>query len=247
MRTLFTIWAWIAIMGCSITCFFFQLVALPLTYPFDRQRRVVGRSYRWAAIISSKLNPWWRFRIKGPLPTALPERCVCVSNHRSHADPFLISYLPWEMKWLGKRVLFRIPFIGWSMHLAGDIPVRRGDRASASVSMARCADYLRQGMPIMIFPEGTRSKTNTLLPFKSGAFRLAIETGASILPMAVIGTHTAIKKHDWRLDRADAHVVVGEPISTDGLTNDDMHALRAKVRQAIIDLLIADGAPPDGD
>ena len=246
MQTVCTVWAWVAVMGCSITCFFFQLVALPLTYPFDRQRHVVGRSYRWAAIISSKLNPLWRFRIKGPLPSALPERFICISNHRSHADPFLISYLPWEMKWLGKRVVFSIPFIGWAMHLAGDIPVRRGERASATVAMARCAAYLRKGMGIMIFPEGTRSKTNALLPFKSGAFRLAIETGAAILPVAVIGTHTAMKKHDWRIDRSDAVVVVGEPIPTDGLTADDMHGLRAKARQAIIDLLTANGAPPDG-
>ncbi len=247
MRTVFTLWSWLAVLLCAATCFVFQVVALPLTYPFDRQRRLVGRSYRWAAIAATFLNPLWRFRIEGPVPKTLPERFVCVSNHRSHADPFIISRLPWEMKWLGKKSLFRIPFIGWCMALAGDIPVRRGNRASALAAMGRCAELVRNGMPVMIFPEGTRSKTNALLPFKSGAFRLAIETQADILPLAVMGTQDALQKHDWRFNRADARVVVGEPISTVGLTLEDMDALRTRVRAALVAILTHHGAPPDGN
>jgi len=247
MRTVFTLWSWLAVLLCAAACFFFQVVALPLTYPFDRQRRVVGRAYRLTAVIAGVLNPLWRFRTEGPVPAKLPERFVCISNHRSHADPFLISRLPWEMKWLGKRVLFRIPFIGWSMSLAGDIPVRRGDKTSAVAAMERCARYVRDGMPVMIFPEGTRSKTNALLPFKSGAFRLAIETQADILPLAVIGTQDALQKHDWRFNRADARVVVGAPISTAGMNLDDMNALRSLARAEIVSLLTHHGAPPDGN
>jgi len=245
MRTVFTLWSWLAVLSSAVTCFVFQLIALPLTYPFDRQRYIVGRSYRWAAIVSTFLNPLWRFRIKAPLPTDVPKRFVCISNHRSHADPFLISRLPWEMKWLGKKELFSIPFVGWCMALAGDIPVRRGDKKSAVAAMAQCAKYVRNGMPVMIFPEGTRSKTNALLPFKNGAFRLAIETQADILPLAVIGTQDALKKHDWRFNRADARVVVGTPISTVDMTLDDLDELRSAARGAIVALLAENGAPPD--
>src|SRR5690606_8565255 len=102
-------------------------------------------------------------------------------NHESNADPFLISFLPWEMKWLAKASLFRVPVVGWCFRLAGDIPVHRGDAGSARTAMARCRGWIERGVPVMIFPEGTRSRTEELLPFKDGAFRLAVETGASIL------------------------------------------------------------------
>src|SRR5699024_1086674 len=96
----------------------------------------------------------------------------------------LISYLPWEMKWLGKASLFWIPFIGWSMWLAGDIKLHRGDRSSAKDAMKTCRNWLTLGANVMIFPEGTRSRTGTTGDFKDGAFRLAIETGSDVLPLA---------------------------------------------------------------
>jgi 1-acyl-sn-glycerol-3-phosphate acyltransferase len=80
---------------------------------------------------------------------------VFVSNHESQADPFLISFLPWEMKWLAKASLFRIPVAGWSMALAGDVPIRRGNDRSASEAMGQCARWLERGVPVVISP--TRS------------------------------------------------------------------------------------------
>ena len=85
----------------------------------------------------------------------------------------------------------------------------------------------------MIFPEGTRSATAELLPFKDGAFRLAIDAGVPILPLAVHGTATALPKHDWRFGRSTAVVSVLEPVDTTGLTPTDVPALKAKVRQMI--------------
>ena len=86
----------------------------------------------------------------------------------------------------------------------------------------------------MIFPEGTRSKTAELLPFKDGAFRLAIETGVPILPLALSGTGTALPKHGWRFGRSAAEVRVLEPVETAGLTLGDVPALKARVREQII-------------
>jgi 1-acyl-sn-glycerol-3-phosphate acyltransferase len=96
---------------------------------------------------------------------------VVVSNHESFADILLISHLPWEMKWLSKAELFRIPVMGWMMWLAGDIPVKRGFGPSAVEAMERCREALRRRVSVMIFPEGTRSRTAELLPFRDGAFR----------------------------------------------------------------------------
>ena len=85
----------------------------------------------------------------------------------------------------------------------------------------------------MIFPEGTRSKTDELLPFKDGAFRLAIETGADIWPLAVAGTRTALPKYSWKLGHARGLDTIGEPISTEGLTLEDTETLKQKARREV--------------
>src|SRR5262249_24056523 len=92
-------------------------------------------------------------------------------------------------------------------------PPRR-QRPGRGGAMAACARWLARGMPVMLFPEGTRSKVGQLLPFKDGAFRLAIETGAELLPLAVAGTGTALPKHSWKFGRAQGRVTVGTPIPT---------------------------------
>jgi len=102
--------------------------------------------------------------------------------------------------------------------------------------MARCRRYLEGGTPVMIFPEGTRSLDGELGPFKDGAFQLAIEAGADILPLAVAGTAAAMPKHDWRFGQARAYVAVGTPISTLGMTLEDLPALKEQVRAEILAL-----------
>lgn len=236
MNALLSIWTWLEIALMSLVGFCIQLVLAVFTWPFDRRRVITGRCLRLVAVVSSKLTPYWRFGVHGPLPRPRPSRTVVVSNHESNADPFLISHLPWEMKWLGKASLFKIPVVGWSMWLAGDIPVTRGDQESAKGAMTRCARWLEKGMPVMIFPEGTRSKTEELLPFKDGAFRLAIELGADVLPLAVSGTRRALPKHSWRFARARGLVTVGTPISTQGMTQSDVERLKAMAREQILAL-----------
>jgi len=138
------------------------------------------------------------------------------------------------MKWLSKAELFRIPVMGWLMQLAGDVPVKRGFGPSAIEAIARCREILAQRVSVMIFPEGTRSPTADLLPFKDGAFRLAIDAGIPILPLALHGTANALPRHDWRFGRSTAVVEVLEPVETAGLTPADVPALKQRVRATII-------------
>ena len=233
MNALLSAWSWVAIGLVGIVGFFVQLLLFMVTFPFDRRRAIVGRSFRLNGVVSSWLNPFWNFRVEGPLPSPLPRRTVLVCNHESTADPFLISRLPWEMKWLSKSVLFFVPFIGWSMWLAGDVPVRRSRRESGREAIARCALWLKKGMPVMIFPEGTRARDDEMLPFKDGAFRLAIEEQADVLPIAIAGTRKAVPKKDWRFGSSRARVTVGQPISTTGMTLDDLERLKAEARAQI--------------
>jgi 1-acyl-sn-glycerol-3-phosphate acyltransferase len=233
MQRLISVLLWISIAILASVWMVWMAIVFVFTAPFDPGRYTVGRWFRRAAVTCVKINPLWRFRTSG-VRVGDPRRpYVAVANHESVADIFLISMLPWEMKWLSKEEIFKIPVMGWMMRMAGDIAVRRGERSSRAEALEECHDRLRKKVSVMILPEGTRSKTRELLPFKDGAFRLAIEEGCPILPMAVAGTRHAMAKGSLLFNRTVAEVRVLQPIPTEGLTLDDIPALRERVRALI--------------
>ncbi len=233
MRRVLSALKWGQILGVSVGGFFVQAPLFVLTRAFDKQRRYAGRFFRLEAVAAARVSPFWNFAIHGDFPKRLDRPTVVVANHESNADVFLISHLPWEMKWLAKASLFKVPFVGWGMKLAGDIPVRRGERGAGSEALERCGEWLEKGMPVCIFPEGTRSKTGELGEFKDGAFRLAIDKGADVLPLAVAGTRRALPKGSWVFAKSKGLVKVGTPISTAGMTRADVPSLKAEVRAQI--------------
>ena len=180
-QSIVSLWAWLVLVVCVLLWFPILLVLAIITVPFDPGRYLVGLLFRKIGPVMATLNPLWHFRYIGQVPGNPRRPYVVVSNHESFTDILLISHLPWEMKWLSKAELFRIPIMGWMMWLVGDIPVKRGFGPSAIEAMARCRKALANRVSVMIFPEGTRSRTAELLPFKDGAFRLAIEAGVPIL------------------------------------------------------------------
>lgn len=241
MITIASLWSWL-VLGVVVAIWLpMMLVVRLVTFPFDKPRYWTGFLFRKLAVAHQRLNPLWSFHVSGNLPDDPRRPYIVVSNHESFVDILLISHLPWEMKWLSKIEMFKIPFVGWMMRLAGDIPLRRGESASAVTAMAACKDRLDQKVSVMIFPEGTRSTGEGLGTFKDGAFRLAIETGTEILPLAVHGTRTALRKHDWRLGRSNAEVRVLEPMSVAGLGSGDIADLRDRVRSRIATELVEMG------
>jgi 1-acyl-sn-glycerol-3-phosphate acyltransferase len=233
-QALASIWAWFVLATCLVL-WMPLMAAVRLVTLSDPGRYAVGYLFRRIGPVMATLHPLWRFRASGTPPADPRRPYVVVSNHESFADILLISHLPWEMKWLSKAELFKVPVLGWLMRLAGDIPVRRGEGRSAVEALQRCRTVLKQRVSVMIFPEGTRSPTRDMLPFKDGAFRLAIDAGVPVLPIAVSGTGTALPKHGWLFGRAKAEVRVLEPIETTGLTVKDVHALRERVRKMILE------------
>ncbi|MGH7465177.1 MAG: lysophospholipid acyltransferase family protein, partial [Longimicrobiales bacterium] len=208
-------------------------VLYAVTVPFDPGRYTVGLWFRRAAIVFVALNPLWRFRTSGVRVKDPRRPYVAVSNHESYADIFLISHLPWEMKWLSKAEIMRMPLMGWMMRMAGDIAVYRGSSRSRSEAANGIRDRLSKRVSVMVMPEGTRSPTDELLPFRDGAFRIAVEMGLPILPIAVAGTRTAMAKGSFRFHRATAEARVLEPVETTGMTQDDVPRLRNEVRDRI--------------
>jgi 1-acyl-sn-glycerol-3-phosphate acyltransferase len=200
----------------------------------DPGRYAVGRCFRLAAAVCVRLNPFWDFRVSG-VRIADPRRpYVGVSNHESMADVFLLGQLPWEMKWLSKEEVFRLPVLGWMMRMAGDIAVRRDHAGSRAAALDEVRDRLRKRVSVMIMPEGTRSRTGEVLPFRDGAFRVAVEAGAPILPVAVAGTRDSLPRGSLLFRRARGEARVLAPVATAGLTQDDVPELRDRVREMIV-------------
>jgi 1-acyl-sn-glycerol-3-phosphate acyltransferase len=235
MRTLTSLVLWVVVGVLALLWLPLLTVIFLVTAPFDPGRYVAGRWFRRAAVAIVKVIPLWDFRIEGKLIDDPRRPYVAVSNHESYADIFLISHLPWEMKWLSKVEIFRIPVMGWMMKMAGDIEVHRGDRGSRARAMDDVRDRLEKRVSVMIMPEGTRSPTHELLPFRDGAFRIAVKAGVPILPLAVAGTRGAMARGSFRFERARAVVRVLEPVETAGLTQADVPALRDRVREMIVD------------
>ncbi len=207
-------------------------VTLLLTFPFDRNRVVAGRLLRLCGALVSRSFPFWRIRIDGRWPRGRGAYVV-VANHNSFLDIFVLSNIPHEMKWVAKKSLFRIPWVGWCFHMSGDIPLERGDAGSALSVLNRARRYLDRGMSVMLFPEGTRSRDGRMLQFKSGAFKLAIDAGVPVLPIAVSGTAHGMPKGSPWVRPARIHVQILDPVPVSGLGERDVLRLRDEVRGRI--------------
>lgn len=231
--TLISLWVWLVFGLTTLVIFPVMLVLYVLTIWRDPGRYLVGRAFRMIGVVTFRINPLWSVRISGVSVENPRLPYVVVSNHESFADILLLCNLPWEMKWMSKIEILRIPYLGWMMRLAGDIPIDRGSRESAGKAMELSRKSLKDHVSVMIFPEGTRSTGDDMLPFKDGAFRLALKTGTPILPLALVGTRDALAKHDWRFGPADAEVRVLPPVDVTGLTLKDTEVLKQRVRGMI--------------
>jgi 1-acyl-sn-glycerol-3-phosphate acyltransferase len=236
-RTVFSVWSWFALGIIVLVWTPMVAVTRLVTMPFDHGAYAAGYLFRKLTVVHQKLTPLWTFRTSGHLPDDMRRPYVVVSNHESFVDILLISHLPFEMKWMSKTEMFKIPWVGWGMRLAGDIELDRSDARAGAHALIESRERLKNHVSVMIFPEGTRSENGELQDFKDGAFRLAVQLGLPILPLAVIGTRDALVKHDWRFGYSKAEVRVLEPIETTGLTKRDAPLLRDRTRDAIAEAL----------
>jgi 1-acyl-sn-glycerol-3-phosphate acyltransferase len=161
---------------------------------------------------------------------------VYCANHQSNVDPpLLFTALHPRMHILYKHEIDRIPLLARAFRMGGFIPIDRRRKESAMRSIELGSESLRSGNSFLIFPEGTRSKTDDLLPFKKGGFIMAIKAGAPIVPVAVQGGREAMRKGSAIIRPVTVSVRVGQPIETAGVSLDDRDALIVRVRAAIDD------------
>jgi 1-acyl-sn-glycerol-3-phosphate acyltransferase len=159
------------------------------------------------------------------------------SNHSSMFDIWaLFATLPDSVRFVAKRELFKIPLLGGAMRAAGHIPIDRAARKKAFEAYDEAARTIQRGSSAIVFPEGTRSRTGELLPFKNAPFGLAIAAQVPIIPIYVHHTFEILPKGAWRLRPQPIRLLVGEPIATAGLAPDDREELRDRVRAAMVAL-----------
>ena len=179
-----------------------------------------------------------RFRVAGREHLPTTRSAVYCANHQSNVDPpVLFKALHRQLHFLYKHEIDRIPILPRAFRIAGFIPVDRRNRAAAMQSIDTAAASIRAGASFVIFPEGTRSKTDELLPFKKGGFVMAIRAQAPIVPVAVQGGRAAMRKGSWIIRPVTVSIRVGAPIETAGLGLDDRDDLILRVRRQIETLL----------
>ena len=231
----------------SIIYWAFFLLMLPLlvlpaviiwaiTFPFDRRLVILHMYSCFWGCFYIYMNPIWKVRFEGRKRLPWRESVVIVTNHASLVDILVLYALYRPYKWVSKASNFKLPFIGWNMRLNRYVPLVRGNRESVLQMMDMCRDYLNSGNSVLIFPEGTRSKTGALQPFKDGAFQLAMETGRPVVPIAVTGTSRTLPKHGLILrDAMDARVEVLEPLQPEDF--EDVAGLRDAAHAALTEAL----------
>lgn len=164
---------------------------------------------------------------------------IFMSNHVSNLDPpILVPLIPRRTSVLVKKELFRVPILGRAMRLASLVPVDRSNREAAISSLRTAAEVLGKGIPMTIFVEGTRSLDGRLLPFKKGPFYLAMESGAPVVPVTLVGTHRILPKRRFGIRRGEATVVFHPPL--DAKQFSDRDTLLAAVHDAIESALPAE-------
>jgi 1-acyl-sn-glycerol-3-phosphate acyltransferase len=228
-------------LGFLLLTFPVALLVRLLTWPFDPGRTWVSGSLRALGQGMVRCSPLWRVSVEGALPPA-PGAFVVVPNHRSLVDALAIAFLPRDLKWIGKRSVFMVPWLGWAFHLAGYVPVLRGDRGSGAGALRRLRRYLASGQPVGLFAEGTRSRDGALRPFKAGPFKLAIEAGVPIYPVAISGASEAMPADTLWIRPAMIRVRILAPVATTGLVVADVDALREAVRTRLAEALGEDPA-----
>lgn len=224
-----TIFVW----SCIVMATLILGVLVLITYPFDRKGRIGhGCARLWGRIallangVKVKVEGLEKIKGKGPF--------IFMSNHQGSYDIFaLLGYLPFHFKWLAKKELFSIPFLGWTMSAAGYIRLDRQGTRETVEAMNQAAQRIRDGMSVVLFPEGSRSPDGLIQPFKKGGFTLAMKSKVPIVPLSIAGSREIMPKDRLTASAGEIRIRVGDPIETEPYSIRDRTVLMERVSETI--------------
>ncbi|MGZ3536299.1 MAG: lysophospholipid acyltransferase family protein [Thermodesulfobacteriota bacterium] len=226
IRTIF-VWSCVVIATLALGVFAF------ITYPFDRKGKVghyYARLWGKTALLANRV----KVKIEGTEHLNGEGPYIFMSNHQSYYDVFaLLGHLPYRFKWLVKKELFSIPFLGWTMAAVGYISVDRGGTRDTVEAMNEAAQKIRDGMSVTIFPEGSRSPDGSIQPFKKGGFTLAIKSKVPIVPIAIDGSRDIMPKDKFTVTSGEIRILMDRPIETESYSLKDREVLMKRVRETI--------------
>ncbi len=176
-----------------------------------------------------------KVKVEGLEKIATDKNYVFVSNHLSYMDtPVFLANIPVQFRFLAKRGLFQVPFLGWHLKRAGHIPVPRGDARAAVKMMNTAAQMVRErGISLLIFPEGGRSRDGSLGEFKEGGAYIAIQAGVPLVPVALMGTREVLPFGSGHIQKGNVTMRIGDPIPTDQVSPRDRVRLTSELRHQI--------------
>jgi len=211
---------------------------------FDRSGRIqhkLARLWSWL-IMKTILSPVTVTRMNGANLDVSKPRVYAVTHASALDIPILYVYLPFQFRIVFKSELLSYPFVGWHLKRSGQVCINQQNPAASIGAIKSAVRSLRQGMPLVIFPEGGRTPDGKLQPFLPGAFFLAIKAQAEIVPIALAGTFDLLPMNTYHIKSRPLEMRVGVPIATAGLSLRDMDAVSGKVKAAIEALQAGSGA-----
>ena len=233
--TLGTLWA-AGIFPIAVLIWLIGLIVDPRQRFLHRFTCWWGASYTW-------FSPVWTVRLHGRDRIDPNARYLLVANHQSLLDILVMFRMRKPYKWVSKRENFRIPIVGQVMQMNGYINIARDDAKSIRHMIDRGVELIERGDSLLVFPEGTRSEDGRLLPFRTGAFKIAQKAGVQIIPVVIDGSAKGLRRGSLLVHRAQMSAHVLEPIAPETFVDCSAKELAARVQQVMTDKLAALHAP----
>ncbi|MCX5710223.1 MAG: lysophospholipid acyltransferase family protein [Candidatus Omnitrophica bacterium] len=225
---------WFVSISLTVALFIVMAFISGVLFLFDRKRKIAHAQCYWWTDAMTALNPYWDVKVEGLDNIDHKKTYVAISNHQSLADIVLMYKTKMQFKWVAKESLFKIPVLGWNMLLAKHIQLKRGDYSSIKKVYREASHWLRNGISVLFFPEGTRTDNLDMGEFQNGAFKLAIKEKVPVLPILIKGTRDAIPKGSWRFStKVSCLIKVLPPIDTSVYTPGDYNQLRDLAREQL--------------
>ena len=220
------------ILWVVLTTIFWGTIAIIISF-FTRTGNpvhIIARIWARGILYVSRI----RVKVNGLNQIDPTQSYVYMSNHQSNFDiPVLLAHLPVQFRWLAKAELFKIPLFGRAMQGAGYVKIDRFNQESAFQSIKEAAAKMKDGVSVMIFPEGTRSRDGRIRPFKKGGFIMAVDAGVPIVPIVLQGTWSIMEKSSLQINTGDVVLNIEKPIATTSYSRQNKDELIEAVHRVI--------------
>jgi len=241
MRFVISMLIWVVGVVITAAAFLSSLIIKITPFPIPNRERLVHAQCFWWSNALIALNPYWKLKVEGLENIDPSKTYVIVVNHQSLADIIIIYQTHMYFKWVAKKELLKLPFIGGLLRVNDHVLLSREEHGSIKKVYQKAAEWLKNDVSMLFFPEGTRSDTDDMSEFKNGAFKLAIKEAKPILPVFISGTREAIPKGGWIFKtKASGRLVVLPPIDTSGLKTTDFTSLKDLVRARLMSVASAE-------